>query len=147
MRVSPPPTQRVDSSLPLDATDSKSESAFQWLPTAAALSIIDPNQPKPLMKLPISIEQNSIQFHTTVLIDSVATLNFVCQNFVTQNNLLGKCTRGSKVALQIANEQRIFTNKTFSPSCVYIGQKKFTGLNFTVLPHLKCVDFFLVFQQ
>ena len=32
-------------------------------------------------------------------------------------------------------------SKTFSPTSVSIGQKKFTDLNFTVLPHLKYVDF------
>ncbi len=31
--------------------------------------------------------------------------------------------------------------KFFSPIRVSIGQKKFTSLNFIVLPHLKCVDF------
>jgi hypothetical protein len=57
--------------------NSKSDIASQWLPTAATLTIIDPNQPEPLMKLQICIEKNSMQYHTSVLIDSVATLNFV----------------------------------------------------------------------
>ncbi len=98
-----------------------------------------PNQPDSLMKLPISIEENSLQFHTNVLIDCI--LNFVSQDFLTRNNLLGKFIRGSKIAVRIANEQRICTNKTCSPIHVSIGQKTFTGLNFIVLPHLKCVDF------
>ncbi len=76
-----------------------------------------------------------------MLIDSATTLNFVRQDFLTRNNLLGKCIRGPKIVVRIANEQRISTNKTFSPIHVSIGQKKFPGLNFTVLPHLKCVDF------
>ncbi len=99
---------------------------------------MDPNQPGPLMKLSISIEQEYLQFHTNVLIDSTATLHFVSQDFLTRNNLLGKCIRGPKIVVRIANEQRISTNKTFSPIHVVIGQKKFPGLNFTVLPHLKC---------
>jgi hypothetical protein len=89
MKVSPSHVKSVDLSLTMDETNSKSEIAFQWLPTAAALTIMDPNQPEPLMKLPISIEQNSLQFHTNVLIDSVATLNFVSQDFLTRNNILG----------------------------------------------------------
>ena len=44
-------------------------------------------------------------------------------------------------AARIANEQRISTSKTFSPTNVSLGQKKFTGLNFKGLPHLKCMDF------
>ena len=35
----------------------------------------------------------------------------------------------------------ISTTKTFSPTHISLGQKKFTGLSSTVLPHLKCVDF------
>ena len=76
-----------------------------------------------------------------MLIDSATSLNFVSQDFLTRNNLLGKYIRGPKIVVRIANEQRISTNKTFSPISVSIGQKKFTGLNFTVLPHLKCVNF------
>jgi hypothetical protein len=102
---------------------------------------MDPNQPEPLMKLPISIEQDSLQFHTNVLMDSASSLNFASQDFLTRNNFLGKCIRGPKIVVRIANEQRISTNKTFSPIRVSIGQKKFTGLNFTILPHLKCVYF------
>ena len=35
----------------------------------------------------------------------------------------------------------ISTSKTFSQTNVLLGQKKFIGLSFAVLPHLKCVDF------
>ena len=62
--------------------------------------------------------------------------------FLTRNNLFGGCIRGSKIVVRIANEQMISTNNFFSPIRVsIIGQKKFTRLNFTVLPHLECVDF------
>jgi hypothetical protein len=52
------------------------------------------------MKLPISIELDYLQYHTSVLIDQTTTLNFVSQNFLTRNDLLGKCTRGPKIELQ-----------------------------------------------
>jgi hypothetical protein len=42
---------------------------------------MDPNEPEPLMKLPISIEYGSLRYDTSVLIDSTATLNFVSQEF------------------------------------------------------------------
>ena len=60
---------------------------------------------------------------------------------MTRNDLLGKCTRGPKIVVLIANEQRISTSKTFSPTSLSLGQKMFTGLSFTFIPHLKCVDF------
>ena len=69
MKVSPSPLRTVDLSLTMDKTNSKSEIAFQWLPTTVALTNMDPNQPEPLMKLPIFIEQDSLQFHSNVLID------------------------------------------------------------------------------
>ena len=63
------------------------------------------------------------------------------QKFLRRNNLLGKYIRGSKIVGRIANEQRISTTKTCFPTNVSLGQKKFTCLNFTILLHLKCVDF------
>jgi len=96
------------------------------------------------MKLPISIEQDSMQYRTSVSIGSRTTLNFASQDFLTRNDLLAKCIRGPKIDVQIPNEQRISTSKTFSPTYVSLDQKKFTGLSFTILPHLiKCMDFIL----
>jgi hypothetical protein len=48
----------VASSLDVGKANSESEIASQWLPTSVTLTIIDPNQPEPLMKFPISIEQD-----------------------------------------------------------------------------------------
>ena len=53
---------------------------------------------------------------------------------------MGECVRGPKFAGQIANEQRISTNKSFLPKSLFIHQIVFNGLAFIVLPHLKCVD-------
>jgi hypothetical protein len=63
------------------------------------------------------------------------------QDFLARNNLFGKCIRSPKIVVRIANEQRISTSKTFSSTNVSFGQKKFTSLSFTVLPHLKYVGF------
>ena len=90
VKVSPPHVKSVDLSLTMDETNSKSEIHFQWLSTGVALTIMDPNQPEPLMKLPISIEQDSLQFHTNVLIDSAATLNFASQDFFDTEQSVGK---------------------------------------------------------
>ena len=74
----------------MDKTNSKSEIASHWLPTVAELTIMDPNQPEPLMKLPISIEHDSLQFHTNVLIDSATSLNFVSQDFFDTKQSFGE---------------------------------------------------------
>ena len=54
---------------------------------------------------------------------------------------MGRCVRGPKIAIRIENEHRISTNKSVSPTSIFIRQIKFTGLTFDMLPHLKCVDF------
>ena len=79
------------------------------------------NQPEPLIKLPIYIEQDSMQYQTSVITYSAKTLNFVSDNFFTQNNLLGKKIRGPKIVAQITNEQRISTSKIFSPTYSLLG--------------------------
>ena len=83
MKVSPTHAQSMDSSIEIDNTTTQSEMADYWLPTSATLTIMDPNQPEPLLILLISIRQDSLQYHTSVLIDSATTLNFVSQNFLT----------------------------------------------------------------
>ena len=67
----------MHSSLDVGNVNAKSENASRWLPTAATLTIIDPNQLKPLMKLPIAKRQELSQYHTGVLINSATALNFV----------------------------------------------------------------------
>ena len=90
---------------------------------------MDSNQQEPLIKLTISIRQGSSQYHTSVLIDSASILNFASQDILTRNNLLGKCTRGPKIVVLIANEQRTSTSKTFSHTDVSLGQKVVTRLS------------------
>ncbi len=90
VKVSPALVKSVTLSSNVGDTISKSNVTSHWLPIAAPLTIMDPNQPEHVMKLPFSIE-----------------------HFLTRNNLLRKCPRGTKVAVRIANEQRISTNKKF----------------------------------
>ncbi len=113
MKVSSTPTTGVNVTRNVDKSSPTPDIAAHWLPTAATLTIMDPNQPSPLMKLPISIEHDSIQFHTTVLVDSATTLNFASQDFLTRNNLSSKCVSGPKIVVRIANEQRISTTNFF----------------------------------
>jgi len=138
--VGVPSTHVQSVSSPIDITNitNQSDIASHWLPSAVALTIMDPNKPELLMKLPISIEYDSLRYDASVLIDSTATLNFVSQEFFFRNGLVGKCVRGPKIAARIANnEQRISTNKYFSPTSLFIHQIKFTGQSFTLFPHIK----------
>ena len=83
MKVSPTFVKSVASTCDIDNSNNKSYIVAHWLPIASTLTIMDPNQPKHLIKLPISIEQDSIQYHTSVLIDSASTLNFASHAFLT----------------------------------------------------------------
>jgi hypothetical protein len=67
----------------MSTTNGKSDMASHWLPTTVALTIMDPNQLEPLMKLPISVEHDSLQFHTSVLIESATTLKSASEDFLT----------------------------------------------------------------
>ncbi len=60
--VSPTPVKSVVLPLNVVNANSKSDNAYShWLPTDATLTIMDLNQPELLMKLPVSIEQDSLQ--------------------------------------------------------------------------------------
>jgi hypothetical protein len=102
---------------------------------------MDPIEPESLMKLAISIEHDSSRYCTSELIYSAAILNFAGQEFKIRDGLVGNCVRGPKIEIRIANEQRISTNKYFPPTRLFIHEIKSNCLTFTVLPHLKCVDF------
>ena len=55
MKVSPTPMKSVVSRCDIDNTNSNIDIGAHWLPKAVALTIMDPNQPESLMKLPFSI--------------------------------------------------------------------------------------------
>jgi hypothetical protein len=74
MKVSPTQVQRIVLLLDVGNANSKSEMFFHWLPIATTLTIMDPNQPEPVIKLTISIRQESSQYPVIVLIDSTTTL-------------------------------------------------------------------------
>ena len=110
------------------------------LQTTTTYTIMDSNPSEPLMELPISIEQDSLRYDTSVLINSYTILNFVGRYFLNRNDLVGKCTCGSKTDDRIPNEQRIFTADEHFPTMIYVGTMAFLGLKFHVLSHLKYAD-------
>ncbi len=60
VKMSPTPVKSVVSSLNVGNANRKSDIGSHWLPTDTTLTIMDSNQPEPLMELPISIERDSL---------------------------------------------------------------------------------------
>jgi len=94
----------VNFSIEITTCTNQSDIDSHWLPSAAALTKMDPNEPEPLMKLPISIENDPSRYDTTVIIDSARTLNFASQKCLVHNVLMGKCTYGPQIVVRIENE-------------------------------------------
>ncbi len=61
--------QSVSPSIDITNSTNQSNIASHWIPSASVLTIMDPNEPEPLMKLPTSIEYDSLRYDTGVLID------------------------------------------------------------------------------
>jgi hypothetical protein len=61
VKVSPTPVKIVVLSSDVSNANNKSDIASHLIPTAATLTIMNPNEPEPLRKLPISIEHDSLQ--------------------------------------------------------------------------------------
>ena len=64
---------------------------------------MDLSQSLSLVKLPISLERDSLRCDTCVLINSVVALSFVSQISLNQNGLVGKCIRGQKIIVHNAH--------------------------------------------
>ena len=80
VKVSSTHVHSVSSPIYVTNSTNQSDIASHWLSSATVLTIMDPNEPERLIKLPIFIEYDSLRYDTSVLIDSVATLlNFVSQ--------------------------------------------------------------------
>ena len=70
VKVLPTHVKSMVSSLVVGNANNKSKITSHWLPIAATLTITDPNQLDPPIKLPIYIAHDSLQYHTSVLINS-----------------------------------------------------------------------------
>jgi hypothetical protein len=81
LKVSSTPVQSVNSRIDIPNSTNQFDIASHWLPSVVVLTIMDPNEPEPLMKYPISIEYDSLRNDTNVLNNSTITLNFASQEF------------------------------------------------------------------
>ena len=113
--------------------------ANKYLPVAAAYSILHPDIPVPLMRVPVVINHHDVD----ALIDTAATLNFVSKSFIDNHELNSLCMKADKVAVRVANSQRIASHKIFTPETLMIDGIDYAGIQFRVLPHLKCADVIL----
>ena len=118
--------------------DQAMKAAEQFFPpTASCSAILDPDQPEPLMKLPIVVNNTEMD----ALLDTAATMSFVSENFVKTHSLTSR--RAEKLAVRVANGSRINSTRVVHLDAVRIGQKLYDNLSFRVLPHLKAADLVL----
>ena len=145
----PDPTPDEEANINLESTASEeteviveenrefSEAADRWLPKAAAYTIMDPDKPEPLMRLPISFAGCD----TDALVDNAATLNFVSGEFVDRHDI--KWRTAPKIAVRVANAQRIASTRTVVPDTLVINGINYSGIQFRVLSNLKAADVIL----
>ena len=115
------------------------DAANKYLPAAAAYVIMNPDHPELLMRVPVKINDQE----TDALIDNAATLNFVSKSFIDEHEFHEFCAKAPKVAVRVANSQRVASWKVFIPKSLIINGTDYSGIQFRVLPHLKCADIIL----
>jgi hypothetical protein len=146
--VSPPLITTVNNSKPsIVETESELrtaiEAANEYLPEAAALTIMNPYEAAALMRFTASVSHNGVTSQADALIDTAASLNFVSKDFVISNGFYKGCKTVLKLSIRVASEQRISTTKLFCPTTFTIDGHDFTDLQFRVLPHFKGSDIIL----
>ena len=104
--------------------------ANKYLPAAAAYVIMNPDHPEPLMRVPVKINDQE----TDALIDNAATLNFVSKSFIDEHKFHEFCAKAPKVAVRVANSQRVASWKVFVPKSLIINGTDYSGIQFRVLP-------------
>ena len=105
--------------------------------------IMNPVEKVSLMRFTALVSQENISSKADTLIDTAASLNFVSKRFLNANNFYKYCKAAPKIAVRVANEQRISTDKIFCPTVFTIDGHDFSGLEFRVLPHFKSADIIL----
>jgi hypothetical protein len=116
--------QSMVSAIDIDNTTNQSEIAARWfIPTSVTLTLMVPNQSEPLMKLPISIWQDSLHYRTSVLIDLAGILNFASHDVMTRNNLIGECTSSPKSLFELQMNRDSPRLKYFHPRTFHLVRK------------------------
>ncbi len=117
------------SPLNIDITSDQYDITSHWLPIATTLTKMDPSQSQLLIKLPISIEHNSLRYDTSVLIGSAATLIFSSPKVLNRNGLVGSCKRCPKFVVRKGNGEHRSATVLYSLTRFYASQKAFFPQN------------------
>jgi len=123
--------------IPVTVDTEAAAAADKYLPLAAAYTILDPDCPESLMKLPVTIDG----IDTEALVDSAATLNFISGNFADQHNL--KWHSAPKIAVRVASAQRIRSTRVVIPEKLIINGVNYSGIPFRILTTLTAADIIL----
>jgi len=114
------------------------EAPEQYLSITNALVIMDPYEPKALIRFFASVFLNRLSTKADTLIDTTTPLNFASKECVIANGFRKDCKIAPKMAIRVANEHRISTTKVLYPSVfTIIDGHEFIDLQFRVLPHFK----------
>ncbi len=95
------------------------------------------------MRFTASVPYDGMSSKAAALIDTAASFNFVCKDFVVTNGFYKGCKTVPKLSIRVASEKRISTTKLFCPTVFTIDGHVFTNSKFRVLPHFKGSDIIL----
>ncbi len=115
------PTKKFESEASIEAAD-------KYLSTSAAMVIMNPVEKVSLMRFTALVSLENISSKADTLIDTAASLNFVSKRFLNANVFYKYYKAAPKIAVRVANEQRISTDKIFYPTVFTIDGYDFSGL-------------------
>jgi hypothetical protein len=124
-------------------SEAVTEAADKYLSAITALVVMNPSEKKSLMRFTAVMSQENLTSKADTLIDTAISLNFVSKKFLNANGFYKYYKAAPKIAVRVANEQRISTDKIFCRSVFTIDGHNFSGLEFRVLPHFKSSDIIL----
>ena len=105
--------------------------------------VMDPYESKARMRFIVIVFLKGLSAKANTFIDTTTSLYFVSKEFVMANVFYKDCKTDPKLAIRVANEQRISTTKLCCLSVFIIDGREFTDLQFRVLPHFKSSDIIL----
>jgi hypothetical protein len=95
------------------------------------------------MRFTAVVSQENPTSKADTLIDTAASLNFVSKRFLNASGFYKYCKAAPKIAVRVANEQRISTDIILCSTVFTIDGHDFSGLEFRVLPQFKSLDIIL----
>ncbi len=97
--------------------------------------IMDPYHVEALVRFTATVSYEELSSKANTLIDTAASLNFDCKEFVMANGFYKECETAPNLSIRVDSEQRISTTKVFCLRVFTIDEHEFMDLQFRVLPH------------